>query len=254
MADLSIVHVRDDVCEVKDPVVMGDDNHGAVRMHRRVGEKFHDGFARGVIQGRRWFVADDQAGFMDERAGEGDALLLAAGKLTRKGLGTVSKSQSVQQLASPFDGLGAFHAGGEQGYGGVFGGIQRREQIVLLEDKAEIAPPEQHALLLRHPGETLSKQRHVAGGRVKQSGDDRDEGSFAAAAGPDEEAELAACGGVIHATEHFDPGLAIPEMFPDGEAFNGLGGLGVHGVSTEDRGRLEALHVAEADEDRAARN
>jgi hypothetical protein len=161
-ADPSVVHVGDDVSEVEDSVVMGDDYHGAVRVHRRGREKFHDGFARGVIQSRRRFVADDQVGFMDECSGEGHALLLAAGKLARKELGAASKAQAVQERASPVDGLGTFHARGEKGYGSIFGGIKRWEQIVLLEDEAEIAPPKQHALFFRHLSGILSQQRYAA--------------------------------------------------------------------------------------------
>ena len=63
---------------------MRDNDDGAVRVNRGRGEQFHNGFAGGVVERGGRLVANNEAGLVNKRAGEGDALLLAAGKFARK--------------------------------------------------------------------------------------------------------------------------------------------------------------------------
>ena len=76
--DFPIVHAGDAVGVGENPAVVSDDDDGAVWRARDLAEKFqHDLAVAGIQRGGR-FVADHQRRFVDERAGDGDALLLAA--------------------------------------------------------------------------------------------------------------------------------------------------------------------------------
>jgi glutaredoxin 3 len=156
--------VGDGVGEAEDAAVVGDDDDGAVGVECGGGEEFHDGFAGGVIEGGGGLVADDEAGLVHEGAGEGDALLLAAGELGREGVEAGAEAELVEEGLGAVHGGGAFHAGGEEGHGGVFGGGEGGEQVVLLEDEAEVAATEEHALGGREPVDVLAEEFDAAGG------------------------------------------------------------------------------------------
>ena len=129
---------------------MRDDDDRAARMHRRIGEQFHDRFPGGVVKGGGGFVTDDQTRLVDERSRQRDALLLAAGKFVRHGVEAVLESERDQQRFRAIHSLAASDSGGEQRHRSVLGGGERREQIVLLEDETEVAPAEED-LFLRRP-------------------------------------------------------------------------------------------------------
>ena len=78
--DFAIVHAGDAIGVRKDAVVMGDDDHGAVGSACDIAEKFEHDFAVVGVKGGGGFVADDEWGFVDECAGDGNALLLTAGE------------------------------------------------------------------------------------------------------------------------------------------------------------------------------
>ena len=76
--DLAVVHAGDAVGVGEDTVVVGDDDHRAVRRAGDVAEEFqHDLAVLRIERGGR-FVTDDERRFVDQGAGDGDALLLAA--------------------------------------------------------------------------------------------------------------------------------------------------------------------------------
>ena len=76
-----VVHAGDAVGVVKDAVVMGHDQDGAIFAARHVFEEFHDHVAVLRVQCCGGFVADDELRLMHQRTGDGHALLLPAGKL-----------------------------------------------------------------------------------------------------------------------------------------------------------------------------
>src|SRR6266481_591079 len=84
--DSSVVHVRDALRIMEDACVVRHDDDRAIGMDGVAREQRHDRFAAGMIQGCGGLVADDQAWLVDERPGEGDALLLAGEELRGPGL------------------------------------------------------------------------------------------------------------------------------------------------------------------------
>ena len=82
-ADAAVFHLRDAVCETENAMVMRNDDHATFRGTGKVTDEFHDVPAGVLIQGRGGFIADEERRFVDERAGDGDALLLAARERVR---------------------------------------------------------------------------------------------------------------------------------------------------------------------------
>jgi hypothetical protein len=58
---------------------------------------------------------------------------------------------------------------------------QRGEQVVALEDEAEVLQPEALALLVVHGPQVLAQGQHLALVRPQQAGQDRQQGGLAAA-------------------------------------------------------------------------
>jgi hypothetical protein len=81
--DPAVLHVGDLCGEIEDPVVVGDDDDRAVRFHSRFGQQLHDVMTSFSVEGGRRFVAEDEARRVDDRAGDGDPLLLSTGELGR---------------------------------------------------------------------------------------------------------------------------------------------------------------------------
>src|ERR1700730_746825 len=87
--DSSVVHVRNALRVMEAGRVVRNDDDRTIGMDGVAREQRHDRFAAGMIQGCGGLVADDQAWLVDERLGEGDALLLAARELRGQGVDPV---------------------------------------------------------------------------------------------------------------------------------------------------------------------
>ena len=95
------------------------------------------------IAGR--FVCENNFRIVHQRAGDGDALLFAAGKFVRSMFQPFAEAHAVEQLPGAgvrLLGVGAGHAGGEED---VFQCAQFRQKMVGLKNEAhfQIAQPRQ---------------------------------------------------------------------------------------------------------------
>ena len=177
-----------------------------------------------MVEGGGRLVANDQPRPVDQGAGERDALLLAAGQHARQGLRAMAESEAAEHFGGAGDRGLVFHAGGEQGHGGILRGGERGQQVVLLEDEAEIPPAEEDLFARREGGEVLAEERDAALVRGQQPGDDGDEGGLPAAGRADEEGHLAARGLEVDAAQHLDAGFAVAEGLADPAATYGVHG------------------------------
>ncbi len=91
--DTPILHERDVIGEAHDAVVVGHDDHGAVRAPGAFGEKLHDRVPGVVVERRGGLVAEDEVRFVDEGAGDGHPLLLAPRELRGKGMGAFGEAE-----------------------------------------------------------------------------------------------------------------------------------------------------------------
>ena len=80
--------------------VVGDQDDRAARRVELV-EEGHDLGARMAVEVAGRLVGEDQRGFGDERAGDGDALLLAAGQLGRLVVEPVAQPEALERRRRP---------------------------------------------------------------------------------------------------------------------------------------------------------
>ena len=96
------------------------------------------------VQGRGGLVEEQDLGVQGKGPGDRDALLLAAGKLARVGVGAVLQAHPVQQFQPAFAGLGLGEPRfsgprrDDGGLGDVFQRGQVREEVEVLEHHADL--------------------------------------------------------------------------------------------------------------------
>src|SRR5262245_39068140 len=100
MINPAVFHVGHAVGIFKNAVVVRDDNDAAVWLGGHATEDLHHFRAVLAVQSGSRLVADDQLGVVDESAGDGDALLLAAGKHVGPMMHAFAETDSVEHFRS----------------------------------------------------------------------------------------------------------------------------------------------------------
>ena len=180
------------------------------------------------VEGAERLVEQEHARAVDERAGERDALLLAARELARLALVEAGEPDEPQDLGhAPLDVLAADPAAA-QAEGDVLEDGQVREERVGLEDGVDVAlvrrPPRDRLLAevdralarLLEPADHAQRRRLATAGGAEQ----REE-----AAAVDLERELVHGDNVVEALRH----AVEPDVGVDGRRRNALGRPGLHG-------------------------
>jgi hypothetical protein len=75
---------------------VGDEDDGGFLLAGELGDEFDDGGAGGGVEVARRFIGEENGGLMNEGAGEGGALKLAAGELVGSMMGSVGQSDGGQ--------------------------------------------------------------------------------------------------------------------------------------------------------------
>jgi len=93
---LSVAHLNHAIDVLRQPQIVRDHEARAILLVNEIGTCFdHLKSALGV-EARRGFVGQHQAGIVDQRPRDGDALLLPAGKLRRQVLHALTQPQAIQ--------------------------------------------------------------------------------------------------------------------------------------------------------------
>ena len=100
--DPAILHLADAIGIAVDAWIVGDNEHAASGCLGRTAQEVHDLVTGDRIQSAGRFVANHQARFMNQGAGDGNALLLASGKLCRQ----LALPSTKPHLLQPLSGLG----------------------------------------------------------------------------------------------------------------------------------------------------
>jgi hypothetical protein len=158
---------------------------------------------------------------VDQRAGESDPLLLAPGKSRREGFGPVGEPELRQEPLRLGQRLLPRLARRQQGHGDVLGGGQRGEEVVLLEEEAQVLTAEQDLLLSPEVVDGRAEHAQVAARAVQETRDDRDERRLSAAAGPNQEAQLPEARVEVDTAEGLDPRLSLAEVLSHSAAGHG---------------------------------
>ena len=128
--------------------LMRDDHQRDAKRAVDVLEQLQDAHGRGRVQRARSLVAQHDLGVVRQRAGDGDALLLAAGKLAGIAVGKVPQAHQLQELAGARLALGAFLTAQLQREGDVRQHGALLEQAEVLEDHADLAAQVEQAAAL----------------------------------------------------------------------------------------------------------
>jgi hypothetical protein len=133
--ETSIFHVHDPIRIFVDARIMGDDQDAAIFIEYFLLDESDDHPPGVTVQGGGRFVENQNLRTADDRARDGDALLLPAGKFDGQNLAPVFQSDDLKGLARFRNGFVPVALLQDQWNGDVLGGGQSREKMEVLEDE-----------------------------------------------------------------------------------------------------------------------
>ena len=166
-----------------DPAVDQEDHRVGVRRRDRVVGDHHDGLAEGVdavaqqgehvaggrgVEGAGRLVGEHDGGVGDQRPGDRDPLLLAAGQRAREVPAAVAEADPVEQVADPVAVRPV--AGQAQREADVLLGGEVGHQVEALEDEADPLAAQPGAVVLVPVGDVLAVDEDPAVGRPLEAG------------------------------------------------------------------------------------
>ena len=182
---------------------MGDHDHCRALFAIEGEDEVEDGAAGGAIEIAGGFVGEEDGRAEGKGAGEGDALLFAAGELDGVVIEAAGEADAVEEFAGA--GAAAGIAAGEfHGEEHVFFGGEGGEEMVGLEDEADFAAAELGHGVFAEVRDVFAIEDDLTGGGRVESGEEAEEGAFAAAGGAHDGGKLAAGNFEVDAFEDFD--------------------------------------------------
>ena len=146
---------------------------------------------------------------MDQRARDGDALLLAARQPLGIAVTTAAEADALQQLTRARDSFRIRAAVEVERQHQIFLDSQQRNQIVELEDEADVPAAEARARLLVERREVRAVDDHAPRRGPVDARDHVEQRRLAGAAAPDEHDDLAPRDRHRHVAQHLALGLAF---------------------------------------------
>ena len=150
------------------------------------------------VHGGERFVEQEHVRLGRERAGEGDALALAAGKLVGEAVFQILQAEQINQLGHACDAVGLRPLLDFEAEGDVVRHAHALEERVALEDEADVA------LLHRHVVDALAAHENLAIGRRFKAGNHAQHGGLAATGRAEQRDELAVGDGEAHVVDGGD--------------------------------------------------
>jgi hypothetical protein len=172
------------------PRLVGDQHPGRARLAARPQHAQHL-LARGGVQGAGGLVGEQQPARADQRPGDRHALLLSARHLVGETRGEGADAHLVEGGPRRAPGHAAADAVQLERQRHVLERRQGGQQVEVLEDVADAAPPDGGDLRGRQRREVAVLDEHPAGRRGVQSAGDVQQGGLARARRPHQEHELA---------------------------------------------------------------
>ena len=169
---------------VGDVLLVGDHDDrlaGVVQL----AQHFHDLLAGGRVEVAGRLVGQDDVGIVDQRPGDGHALLLAAGELGGPVVDPIAQADQPGELDRPLVRLLAELAGslvGQRELDVLEHGVLR-DQVVRLEDEAEVAAADLGELVVVEPRDVATAQEVLAAGRAVEAAQQVEHGALARAGG-----------------------------------------------------------------------
>ncbi len=138
----TVFDIHDAIEDIERAVVVGDDEDTGVAFVGDFGEELHHLPAALTVERGGGFVGQDEAGVVRERAGHGDALLLATRQGHGQVVGALGDAEVVEQLHGALTrglGRGVVHFEGDLH---VFQRGEERNEVRLLKHEAEVLAAE----------------------------------------------------------------------------------------------------------------
>ena len=186
-------------------LVVGDEDEGDAGLVLQALQLDLHFLAQLVVERRQRFVEQKHLGLRRQRAGQRDALLLAAGNLAGAAVGELFHAHKPEHLGHARLGLVLRTPEHLEAEADVLGHRHVREQRVGLEDGVDRPPVGRQACDL------LAVQQDLTAGRVVEAGDQPKQRGLAAARRPQQREELVLADRHRHAVERGEGVLADPE-------------------------------------------
>lgn len=166
-----------------DAVAMSDEDNCGFFISGKLGEELnHDG-AGGGIEVAGGFIGEEDGGAVDEGAGDGGALELAARELVRTMVGAIAQTDSGEEFMGAGFGGGGNATGEEEGKKNVFLDGEGGKEMEELKNEANFEATKGGEFVVVKRVERMTLQIGLAGGRGIEGSENVEEGAFAASAG-----------------------------------------------------------------------
>ena len=179
-------------------LVVGDEDGGGAFLLEDGAHFEREAFAQVNVEVGEGLVEQEELWPGRQRAGERDALLLAAGEFVRVFFAAAGEADGGEQGADPRRAFGGGLGGDAEG--DVAGDREVREERVILEDHADLARLGRQAEA--GVGDALPAEADFACGDRLEAGDAAQERGLAAARGAEQAGDLAARDGKIDAVDN----------------------------------------------------
>jgi acyl-CoA thioesterase I len=187
---------------------VGDHDHGSAFFAVQGQDEVEDQAAGGAIQVAGRLVGQKDGRSQSEGAGQGDALLLAAGELHGIMVEAASEADAVEQFAGAFGSVTCPRGQATRQFHGqehVFLGGERGDEVIRLEDEPDFAAAHLRHAVFVEVGDVFAIQDHLARSGGIEAGEEAEQGALAAARGSHDGGELAARDIEIDAFEDVHP-------------------------------------------------
>jgi len=136
---LAVLHIQNSIGWLKETVIMSDNDNCRFSVSTKLPQQFEHFFAGHRIEFAGRLVRENEFWLFQQRSGDGDALLLAAGKLMRSVVEPVSKADLLQHgdgSVAEFDRNSLRQVRDK----GVVNRVEIIQQVEALKDESDIVP------------------------------------------------------------------------------------------------------------------
>ena len=186
---------------------MGDHHDGLVEGLAGGFQQGDDVLAGLGVQVAGGLIGQQDGGFGSQGSGDGHPLLLAAGEVPRQAVQLALQAQEADDLHDEGP-VGLLPVQGE-GEDDVLPHRENGDEVVVLEDEADLLPAEDGGLLPGKLGQVGAAHLDAPLGGGVQPTQHVQEGGLAAAGGADDGGELAPLDGQVHPVQGADHGLPL---------------------------------------------
>lgn len=196
--------IKDSPNPLREIEIVGDDHQGDTLFFLNLEKKVGDLGAGFAVERSRRFIGEDDSGFVDEGARHGGPLFLATGEFPGAVVQAMAETHLFQESGGAFSGffLAFLPAASEAGNKDVLHHGELRKEMVLLENKAQLAVPEPGGRLFIEGSEIGLPDPNRPGGRRKESPENIEQGGLATSRRANHRGGLATIHGKIQPPEN----------------------------------------------------